>query len=180
MADWYEVFDNDEVQDVTRRKVFVLARNLALTAGFAVVVFGFAQLGGVPLLLAMGLSMSIVIVAAVNTYFKLLQLHRIVWCLKISERRIAGYDYARRKIDLDWIKVSRIELAQSGLVVRGNNKAQLEVSHRYPDFARLSHRIVEYAEFYEIPVYIDGGRWQDVNVQSLYPFVESDLGGVDL
>jgi hypothetical protein len=102
------------------------------------------------------------------------RLRRIVWCVKISDRRIEGYGYNRRKIAFDWLQVHRVELTEAGLTVVGPDSQCIDVPHLFPDFAELSHRIVGHAEFYGVPIFIDGRPWQSLDVYALFPFLADD------
>lgn len=176
MADWYEVFDNEQVQLDTRRRVaqlvVVLAAGLGLGVG-AVPVLSF-YLGST--LLALGLGGGIVLGVAAWTSRALLRLRSVVWCIKLSVHRIVGYDYARRKSTIPWTEVERVELDRSGLVIaeaphEGIPGRVLRIPHLFPDFAALSHRVVEYAEAHGLPVCVDGRPWQFLDVEALYPFM---------
>ena len=102
---------------------------------------------------------------------RLRRLRRVVWCVKLSDRLIVGYDYTRQKTALDWTKVERVELAGRGLTVFGPPPCSFEIPHLFPDFAELSHRVLFYAEFYDVPVFIDGQPLQELDVYALYPFL---------
>ena len=102
---------------------------------------------------------------------RLRRLRRVVWCVKLSDREVVGYDYARRRMRIDWIDAERLELGEHGLAVVGPSPCVLEVPHLFPEFATLSHRMVRYAEFYEIPIFVGGQPWQQLDVYHLYPFL---------
>jgi hypothetical protein len=176
MSDWYEVFDYEQVQQSTRervrRTILVLVVGLAGTLTVAPLIV--LQLSGALL----GLS----IVAAIGGGFvlvasrRLLSLRRVVWCVKLSVHRIVGYDYARRKTVLPWPDVERVDVDESGLLIVGHPgdgrpPPVLRIPVAFPDYPRLSHRVVEYAEAHGVPICIDGRPWQLVNLVALYPFM---------
>ncbi|MEP0548496.1 MAG: hypothetical protein ABJF88_16285 [Rhodothermales bacterium] len=176
MSDWYEVFDNEQVQFDTRRRV-------ARLVGVLVVVLG-AIAGAIPLILlyvpfpfvALGLVGLVVagILAWASRAF--LRLRSVVWCVKLSVHRVVGYDYARRKSVLPWTEVERVELDAAGLVIaqapaEGRPGRVFRIPHLFPDFPRLSHRVVEYAEAHGLPVCVDGRPWQLLDLSALYPFM---------
>lgn len=171
MPNWFEVFDNEQVQLLTRRQAAKLTGICVGIFAFSIVLFALGQLSRFPL------SVAILVIAGgwagalawLMQRFK--QLRKIVWCVKISSRFVVGYDYTRRKTKLDWTVVERVELTQEGLTVVGPNLNFLEIPHLFTDFATLSHRIVHYAEFYEIPVLINGQTWEEIDVYSLFPFL---------
>ena len=176
MADWYEVFDNEQVQLDTRQRVGRLV--VALVAGIAL------GAGSVPVLafylgspwLAIGIGGAALIGAALAASRSFLRLRSVVWCVKLSVHRIVGYDYARRKATIPWTRVERIELDRGGLVIaeaphEGIPGRVLRIPHLFPDFAALSHRVVEYAEAHGLPVCVNGRPWQFLDVAALYPFM---------
>ncbi len=176
MADWYEVFDNEEVQLDTRKHVGRLA-------GALVVGFG-AILGLTPLLLLWVPSLVLVTtlvsgslaVMVVGASYAFLRLRSVVWCVKLSVHRVVGYDYARRKTVLSWAEIERVELDKTSLSIvaapkDGRPSRVLRVPHVFPDFAHLSHRTVEYAEAHGLPVCVEGRPWQLLDVGRLYPFL---------
>lgn len=174
MSNWYEVFDNEEVQLVTRNRMIKLIR--VLVVAFAVSVTFILTTSAQPVTRVL----TVLVLGCVwfNVSFwiirKLNQIRRVMWCLKLSDRRIVGYDYARRKTVLDWIHVGRVEVTDQSIMVVGTENTYLEIPHLFPDFSTISHRIVEYAEFYHVPVYINGVPWDQVDVHRLYPSLTDD------
>lgn len=176
MSDWYEVFDNEQVQFDTRKRV-------ARLVGTLVVVLG-AIAGAIPLillhtpfpLLGLGLAGCGIVGVLVWASRAFLRLQSVVWCVKLSVHRVVGYDYARRKSVLSWTEVERIELDATGLVIaqrppEGRPGRVLRIPYLFPDFAPLSHRVVEYAEAHGLPVCVNGRPWQLLDVSTLYPFM---------
>jgi hypothetical protein len=176
MAEWYEVFDNEQVQLDTRKRVARLAGALVVLVG---AVVGLApvllHLSASPLLV-LGLVGGALLGLAVWASRAFLRLRSVVWCIKLSVHRVVGYDYARRKAVLPWTDVERVELDAQGLLIagapgEGRPGRLLRVPFLFPDFARLSHRVVEYAEAHGLPVCVDGRPWQFLDVSVLYPFM---------
>ena len=176
MSDWYEVFDNEQVQFDTRRRV-------ARLVGTLVVVLG-AIAGAIPLillhtpfpLLGLGLAGCGIVGVLAWASRAFLRLQSVVWCVKLSVHRVVGYDYARRKSVLSWTEVERIELDATGLVIaqrppEGRPGRVLRIPYLFPDFAPLSHRVVEYAEAHGLPICVNGRPWQLLDVSTLYPFM---------
>ena len=176
MAEWYEVFDNEQVQFDTRRRVARL--------GGALVVLTGAVVGLLPVLwhllpsglLAIGIGGGLLLGVFAWASRAFLQLRSVVWCVKLSVHRIVGYDYARRKAVLSWTEVERVELDAAGLLIveapaEGRPGRVLRIPFLFPDFAHLSHRVVEYAEAHGLPVCVDGRPWQLLDVSALYPFM---------
>ncbi len=122
----------------------------------------------------------LIIVCVLLTWFgafwwitwRLRMLRRVVWCVKISDRRVEAYDYTRKKITLDWTKVQRVEITKDSLILLGPSFCSFQIPHLFTDFPKLSHRIIYCAELYEVPIFIDGLPWQSLDVYELYPFLE--------
>jgi hypothetical protein len=171
MPHWYEVFDNDRVQLLTRKQATRLVRYL---------VAAFVVTGGI---IAVGLNYKpiflLIIVSVLVAWFvafwwitsRLRLLRRVVWCVKISDRKVEAYDYTRKKITLDWTEVQRIEITKEGLIMTGPDYCAFEIPQLFTDFAALSHRIIFCAELYDVPIYVDGQSWQSIDVYELYPFL---------
>ena len=187
MADWYEVFDNEQVQLDTRQRVAQLVVMVAVGLALAV--------GSVPVmsyylpspLLAVGLGGALLLGIAVWASQLFLRLRSVVWCVKLSVHRIVGYDYARRKSTIPWTRVERIDLDPRGLVIAEAPHESIPgrvlcIPHLFPDYAALSHRVVEYAEAHGLPVCVNGRPWQFLDVPTLYSFM-SDYeieGSIDI
>lgn len=169
MSYWYEVFDNEEVQFSTRTQVAKLgalggAATAATVTGLAL---GHAAL--VPMWAALGVLVLVWLGVIRYSAHRFERLQRVVWCVKISDRHVVGYDYARHRTTLDWTEVERVALTREGLLLAGPDRRALEVPVLFPDFAALSHRIVHYAEFYSVPVFVDGQPWQAIDVYAHFP-----------
>lgn len=175
MPTWYEVFDNSEVQYVTRRQVAMVTGLLASMLVLALCAAIYTRAHDVPLAVVGGALLGLWAMLIFGCLVRLRRLRRVMWCVKLSDREVVGYDYARRKVRVDWIDAVRVELNAHGLAVVGTAGCRLEVPHLFPDFATLSHRIVQYAEFYDVPVYVGGQPWQQVDVFELFPFLEEGM-----
>jgi hypothetical protein len=176
MAEWYEVYDNEQVQFETRKRV-------ARLVGIVVVLAG-ATLGLAPVLahvfssvlIAVGLAGGLLLGTLIWTSRVFLQLRSVMWCVKLSVHRVVGYDYARRKVVLPWTEIERVGLDGDGLLIAGAPRDGrpgriLRIPFLFPDFSHLSHRVVEYAEAHGLPVCLDGRPWQFLDVSTLYPFM---------
>jgi hypothetical protein len=176
-ADWYEVYDHEGVQLLTRQRVgWLLAAAVAVLLIAIVSVPVALQYAPVPLALLAVAAGFFVAIALLSR--RLLRLRRVVWCVKLSVHRIVGYDYARRKLMLPWPSVERVEVDAEGLLVVGppggpGGPVVLRIPHLFADYPRLSHRVVEYAEAHGVPVCVEGRPWQLVDLSTLYPFMAS-------
>jgi hypothetical protein len=175
MVDWYEVYDNEQVQLKTRRQVSRLLGVLLVAVGVSIAILPIVAVHTQSMAAAAGAAGVLVMGAGLWVGVRTLRLRCVVWCIKLSFARIVGYDYARRKSVLDWSEVERIELGIDGIAISArpgkSGPRMLKVPHLFPDFAKLSHRLVEYAEAHHVPVCIDGRPWQLLDVAALYPFI---------
>lgn len=177
MSNWYEVFDNENVQLNTRRQATHLSLYTALAVMLTFLITALALEGTLPLPTA-GILL-VVLWAGLTSWlsYRMRKLRRIMWCVKVSPDRIVGYDYTRHKTVLDWPAVHRVELAPKGLLLAGEDHCTLEIPHLFPDFHLLSHRIVQHAETHSVPILIDGQPWESVDVYHLFPFLTNDASG---
>lgn len=177
MSAWYEVYDNVDVQLLTRKRAAAMTGAVALAIMLSAALLALGLSGFFPLQAALGT------VAIGWTGFVWWCVHRrrrlrsLAWCVKISDVDIVGYDYARRKSSLSWNDVERIDVRSTGLVVYGRSDVQLEIAHLFPQFPELSHRIIAYGEQHRIPVFVDGVPWQQLDVYDVYPFLSSVAAG---
>lgn len=171
MSAWYEVYDNVDVQLMTRKRAAAMTLMVTLAIMFSIAVLAMGLEGSIPMVAALGL---IALGWSGFTWWCLhrrRRLRRLVWCVKLSDREIVGYDYARRKSSLDWLDVERIDVQEAALVIVGRGDVCLEIAHLFPEFTELSHRIIRYGDFYSIPVFIDGRPWQQLDVCDVFPFL---------
>lgn len=174
MSYWYEVFDNEQ-------ELFLMRRRAAQITGLWI---GNATLSAcLVLIVAVGEAAptrALLLIPAswaplgLWTWSRLRRLRRSVWCLKVSDRHVVGYDYQRRKTTIDWTAVRRVDLQADGLTVANGDGVELVVSAAFPAFSDLSHRIAHYAELYEVPLFLDGFAWQALDVYRLFPFLAAD------
>lgn len=169
MPHWFEVFDNETVQLMGRKRAAALIALGMTLIGVTLLLMVMSHEGIVATEVAGLLITTSWLGTLWWTLKRLRQLRRLVWCVKLAEDRIVGYDYTRRKTMLHWIHVERLELTHEGLLVVGPDDCTLEIPHLFPEYATLSHRIVQYAEHYGIPVFVDGRPWEDLDVYALFP-----------
>ena len=173
MPYWYEVFDNEEVQLLTRRQAGQLSGIAVSAVVLTLSLLALAHAGAVPLALSGG-----------PPDRRGLDRRRAVDRRQAAEAAPGGVvrealgpgslsatTTPAQKTALDWTKVARVELAGRGLTVFGPPPCSFEIPHLFPDFAELSHRVLFYAEFYDVPVFIDGQPLQELDVYALYPFL---------
>lgn len=177
MYGWYEVFDNEDVHFLTRKQGTHLGMLFMLVLGMTIVGLALGQDGHVAWAVVLPLVGLLWGGTLVWTVYRLRRLRRIVWCIKISDRHVVGYDYHRRRTIIDWIRVQRIELTKHGLTLVTDDHQRLEIPHLFSDYGPLSHSLLRAAEVYETPIYVDGKPWEELDVYSLYPFLPEQTTG---
>lgn len=171
MSAWYEVYDNVDVQLMTRKRAAVMTGAVAVAIMFSIAALALGMEGSLPLPAAIGLIALGWVGFSWWSLRRRRRLRRLVWCVKLSNREIVGYDYARRKSSLDWLDIDRIDVRDNALIVVGRGDVNLEIAHLFPEFAELSHRIMGYADEHSIPLFIEGRPWQQLNVLDVFPFL---------
>jgi len=173
MEKWYEVFDNEQVQLLTRKQAGTLTAVGIALFSFTISLLVLADRGEVSGLLA--IAIGIVLWTAVIRWgiARFMRLKAVFWCVKLSEHQLVGYDYTRKKTTLCWEDILRVDLTSRGLVILGSEGHPFEVLHLFPDFATLSHRVISYAEANHIPIFIDGLPLDTLDVFQLYPNLAS-------
>ncbi len=174
MSSWYEVYDNVDVQSMTRKRAASMTGVVTLAIMVSITALAVGLEGSIP---AAAAALLIVLTWGGFAWWctvRYRSLRRQVWCVKLSQDEIVGYDYARRRSEAAWRNVERIELGDSALFVVGRGAPTLEIAHIFPDFPELSHRIMHYADRYDIPVHVDGGPWQQLDVYALFPCLQID------
>ena len=174
MAPWYEVYDNVQVHLLTRTQAAKMTATATVVLMFSIGCLAFGLEGTLPILMAAPVGISAVVIFAWRSTRQLRRLRRLVWCIKLCDREIVGYDYARRKVTIGWSSAERIEVGDRSLVVVGPGSVSLEIAHLFPDFSEVSHRIAHYAEIHRVPLFVRGRPWQQLNLHDVYPFLSED------
>ncbi len=173
MSEWYEVFDDERGLHgararVGRRAVVFGIMGVALAAS----AFTLPEGGGDKVALIAGLASA---TSALWLVQGLRAIRDLVWCVKLSVRRVIGYDLTQKRMALAWPDVDCVEIDKRGMLIRGRDETgaacRLRVAPEFPDYVRLAHRFVDYAEAYSRPVYIDGRPWQLIDLAAVYPFL---------
>lgn len=170
----HDVYDDEEVQRMARSQVSHLTGVTSATVAATLLGITLGVTGRIsPAILGVLLGLLWLSVVA-WTAWRLRNLRRRVWCVRLTDDGIEGYDYARRKITLDWDSVRRIDLADHGLVVVGTGPCLFEVPYAFNEFPDLSHRLVRDAEQRGVPLYVDGRPWQQLDVYHLFPMLADE------
>lgn len=171
MASRYEIFDNEQVHFETRKQAGRLSALVVAAVVTTLALIALAFTGYVPTAFSLLLVGTAWIALAAWIGYRMRLLRRVVWCLKISDQRIVGYDYLRKPTVFDWTIIERIELGPRSLHVHAGPDRALDIPQVFGDFHMLSHCLMHWADFYGTPLYINGRRWQDTSVYDLYPFL---------
>ncbi|MFW5972644.1 MAG: hypothetical protein ACOCTG_01520 [Bacteroidota bacterium] len=171
MSRWFEVFDNEEVQLTTRRKVTTLCV-LVVSAVILTFVCAIAAFSN-QMTSSGGFWMVALIWTATAAWCgaRLRRLRRVAWCLKVSNDSLVAYDYARKKTIIPWHDVSRIDWTGRSLLITGPPPCSIEIPDLFSDFAALSHTVYDCAARSNVPIYLESRELDDLDIHSVYPFL---------
>lgn len=177
MAEWFEVYNAKGVLVRARRRANRLMWIYALVSGTLVAVAPVAVFvlpeGGFAIAGACAIGL---VVYGVWLIVRLNRIHRKLWRLDVSVHRVLGFDTGRRSRALIWSNVQQVEIETSGLTLVGRTHGawvRLRVPKTFPHYTDLAHRVVEYAEAHNRPVWVDGQPWQTLDLAVLYPFLSA-------
>jgi hypothetical protein len=171
MGRWYQVFDDERVNLVTRsaaRRHAGAATALGLVSGIALFASVVGPLSIYPVVLTL---VGLWGWAGAALFRFWTDLRRQVWCLKISDREVVGYDYRRKRIRIDWVDALGVDVNNRGLSIAATKDRRLEVPVRFPSYTDLCHTVLEHAEFYGVPVLVDGAPLAAVAAKDVFPFL---------
>lgn len=169
MNPWIEIYDNEQVQWYLRQRVTNLAAGIVASVSLAVFACSVSGMNVVPygrVLIAIAVS---ALVAAALTGIRILRLRTRVWCIKLSPHMVMGYDYRRKATTLCWSDVSRINVGAEGVLIAGKLGGSIFLPQLFPDYAHISHRILDLAELHRLPVHVEGQSIADTDVFDLLP-----------
>lgn len=171
MACWYEVFDNENVQLTTRRKVTALSVVAATSATATLVCLSATASGNLGAFGAVAFIVPVWIATVAWCVFRLRALRRVAWCLKISSEAVVAYDYARKKIMIPWSRIERVDWTDQSLRIIGPAPYTIEIPGMFSDFQTLSHSLITRARERNVRLGIDGQEIDEIDVYDLYPFL---------
>lgn len=171
MSCWFEVFDNEEVQLSTRRKVMALSALVVLAIGVTIISVAATMAGQMTGVGAFFLITGVWLTTTIWCGNRLKKLRRVAWCLKVSSDAVVAYDYARRKTVIPWSAVTRIDWTDHSLLISGQPPCSIEIPEMFTDFAALSHSMYERAGQANVAVFVDGQPLHVLDVYRLYPFL---------
>lgn len=178
MAEWFEVYNAKGVLVRARRRARRLMWTYALVSAVLIAVAPVAAFvlprGG----FAVAVLSAVVLVAyGIWLILRLNHIHRTLWRFDVSVHRALGFDTGRRSRALTWSNVQQVEVEDSGLTLVGRTHGswvRLRIPRSFPRYTALAHRVVDYAEAHNRPVWVDGQPWQLLDVETLYPFLRSE------
>lgn len=100
---------------------------------------------------------------------RLYRLQHQVWRLQLSDTRLVGYDYGRHARTLEWAHIHRLELADQELRLETLDSRRLVVPDEHAGFPELSHVLLDYAERFGCPLYLNGCPFEAIDLRTLLP-----------
>ncbi len=169
MNPWIEIYDNEQVQWHLRQRVRTLSGIVAAYASMAVVLCAISAVDLLTnVLFPVGAAIVCMGLAAWNGT-RILGLRNQVWCVKLSPHMIRGYDYRRTPTTISWSNVVAVDVTGGHVRIETGAGQPLEIPSLFPDFAYVSHRIIDLAELHRVPVHVDGQALADTDLFSLLP-----------
>ena len=102
---------------------------------------------------------------------RLRRLRRAVCSVAISPFSVAVVDYGGRTRRLRFARLDHVEIGSEGirLVERDTARAVIVVPGTFPAYTDLGHRLLDIAERYGFPIWVDGVDVMDLDLAGLYP-----------
>ncbi|GAB5534573.1 MAG: hypothetical protein Rubg2KO_08220 [Rubricoccaceae bacterium] len=176
MAEWFEVYDAKGVLLRARRRATRLVWIYALVSGALVAAAPIAMFvlprGGVAVAVTCAIGL---VMYGLWLIIRLNQIHSKLWRFDVSVHRALGFDTGRRSRALAWPDVHQVEIESDGLTLVGRTHGswvRLHVPTSFPHYTALAHRVIEYAEAHDRPVWLDGHPWQELDLVEVYPFID--------
>lgn len=174
MADWAQVYDDDDALDDARLRVRRLVVGFALVSGALVSAAPVATVvGGAQASIMAALCGVMLTASAVTVMVRLAREHRRIWRVELSVHKAVGYDAVGRRRALPWFTVERVAVTEAGIEIagldEGGHRARLLAPLHMPDYTALAHRAVEYAEAHGCPVWIGDTPIDDLELSLLDP-----------
>ena len=133
---------------------------------------------GAPLVLALGanpwipLSLCVLLsVVAVRSIRRLGHLQQRLWRVAVSARHLTLLNVSQRQRTVGWRSVTRVEVSDDGLVVVARRENDVEVrlciAASFGPYVDVSHHLVELAERWGRPIWIDGRPLARLDLRAL-------------
>lgn len=173
MNPFANIFDAELVQLKTRRRV------LNLTASVCVALVLAAGIGlGVKYQAVIHPAVAAVFIFAALGYViwaldGLQRARSVAWCLKVTDDAIVGYDFSRQRRVIFWKDVASIDVTESALHIHSTRKSSLVIPHLYKEYDALGHILLDYTEYYDVLLTVNGTPMNEINVYQLFPGFEA-------
>jgi hypothetical protein len=178
MAEWFEVYEDGAGLAASRRRARRLVLGLALVSGAVVAGAPVAALAWPEWSAAVAGGAAVVLAGHAGWLgWRLARIRRAVWRVELSVHHVVGHDVTGARRVLAWPDVRWVNLDDAGVGVAGRRRGrrvQFLVPATFPDYGRLGHRVVSYAEALGRPVYVDGRAWQALGLGPLLPLLTRD------
>ena len=175
MAEWFEVYEDGAGLAASQRRSRRLVLGFALVSGPVVAGAPVAALAW-----PAGSTVVAVVAAAVLCGhggwlgWQLARMRRVVWRVELSVHHVVGHDVTGSRRVLAWDDVRWVNLDDAGAAVAGRRRGrrvEFRVPASFPDYGRVGHRMVSYAEALRRPVYVDGRAWHALRLDPLLPLL---------
>ncbi|MCS7081611.1 MAG: hypothetical protein RML47_08315 [Bacteroidota bacterium] len=169
-SETWRVFENERVQYRIRQRVHLLLWGLSAATGMAIVLGlgSWLVIDGLLVLVLLFGGSWLAVLALVSAL--LVRMQRVVWCVQISPEAVVGYDYARRKTRIEWLYAERVDFDRGGIRIRNSRGRDIEIPADFDRFPEIGELVFQYAEAYEVPLYIEGRSWRDLDIAEIYDY----------
>lgn len=163
------IFDSELVQSTVRERIAQYYSYGIIAIGASLGLLYIASLPGVNTVVVLSVTSLLWLLGGRVVASNISELRNIVWCVKISERGVVGYDYARTRRAVDWEDIDRINLTEDGIQVLSVHAQPLQVPHMFADYHDISHMLMDESEYRGIPLFVNGYPWHQATVYQLIP-----------
>jgi hypothetical protein len=178
MAEWFEVYEDEAGLVASRLRSRRIVLGFALVSGAVVAGAPVAALTWPAWSAAVaGVAAAVLVGHAGWLVWQLARVRRAVWRVELSVHHVVGHDATGARHVLAWPEVRWVNLDDFGVGVAGRRqgrRVQFRIPASFPDYGRLGHRVVSYAEALGRPVYVDGRAWQALGLGPLLPLLTRD------
>ncbi len=163
------IFDSEAVQARVREQISQIYSYAAVSCGLVLGLLYILTLPEVNTLLVAAITATASWGAYRYLFARINRLRNVVWCVKLTEHDVVGYDHSRTRLSIPWEDIDRINLTDGGIQIQTLASRSIEVPHLFDDYHEISHLLMEEAEYRGIPLFINGYPWQQATVYQLFP-----------
>lgn len=159
MYDQYEVYQTNSTP-ILWQPLIQLGKRLVLLFGIGLLFVWFVNRVQAPDFFDISILFLTIVVAITFLYQGARSVDGLIARFQISNRKMIFLDIWQHQTILDWIKVDRIEWNEQGLHIISTKQKSFWIAASFPMFAQLTASCLEWAEFYEVPVFVSGNvKW---------------------